>query len=198
MGKLMAAIAVLGSMAVNTVSATTTVDFSFSGPVSNSPPGTIGTVSGHLVFDQTGNSVAAEIYNPIVTGVPGFSYQYFLTGEVYNGWDIAPNGDLLSGFFESSTMNGEGGEGIDFVLDYPGSVAGVGEGQFAYYVNDYLTEAFLGDATFTQTYPLPVPEPMSLTLFAAGLLGLVVTKKLTERRADFLSASFGRHRKRGG
>ena len=180
MRKLMAAIAVFGSMTVDTVSATV-VDFSFSGPVSNSPPDTIGTISGELVFDQTGNNVAAQIEDPIVTGVPGFSYQYLFSGVVYNDWNIAPNGDLLSGFFESSTTNGQGDEGIDFVLDYTGSVVGVGSGQFAYYVNDYLTEAFLGDATFTQTYPSPVPEPTSLAVFTAGLLGLMVTKTLCVR-----------------
>ncbi len=180
MKKILAIVAGLSLLTLNPAFADTLVDFSFSGLVQgNGPPtGTAATASGQLYFNQTGPRVTAQLQDVTISGVPGFNYQYGFSPAYYNTWDVAPNGKLLAGFFESSTSDGAGEHGVDFELNYDGFLAGVGTAFFVFYPDIYTTESFSSpDATFAQVYPSTVPEPMSVALFAAGLPGLMLMKR---------------------
>ena len=167
--------AILGLLVTSAASAETIVDYSFSGAVSGYgiAPGTIARASGQLLFSQTGQNVTPESFFPIITGVPGYYAGGYIGLVAYDQWNIAPDGDLISGAVET----GNGDEGVpSFVLSR--TADGAGYGSFVFYVDNIFPEYFSStDVAFTQIDPIsPVPEPVSLAVFASGLLGLILMK----------------------
>jgi len=163
-------VAFLSLSSAGTASADTIVDFTYSGELELNfqPTGTIATASGQLVFDQTGTYIQPSEVTIDIAGVPGYTNQGFGPPQ-YDNWNIDPGGNLLDGLYEASSSDGAD-DGQTFLLSdgFPG-----GSG-FDFYLDEYDEYSFSGDPTFTQIEP--VPEPLSITVFGAGLLALMLVR----------------------